>query len=434
MYELSIRGIIYLFSYLGGVESMRKILIVIFSMLFIIFLCAYAYTYNAEQKEMQVKEKIDNIKSHYNQYVKTTDVVKLYKIVDSNYVESGELSKDNELELSEINIDVNTQYFNIKDTDYYVSYEKLTHIDALSSISQRYKKYIPFNENIKTKDNTTFYLDDNIYVTYNESYDLPIIIKDTDKYGVEFDNKLYYVKADDVTQLYNHQNTTITPKKKIRTLTYHFLYDPEESSCNEEICLTTNKLEEQLEYLKDNDYLTLRLPELEMFLDGKINLPQNSVVLTIDDGTVVSKKAISLFEQYQEYATVFVVTSFVKDLTVLKSDYLDLESHSDNMHNQYECPGMGLQGGAILCKDEDYILKDLKTCQDKLGGSVYFAYPFFDFNERAINILKKAGYHMAFVGQYNTEGLSWPGTNKFIVPRMTILNSTTIDEFKDLVK
>lgn len=410
---------------------MKKTFIFILTILFFSFSFSYAYTI---KRDNSVANYISEVKSHYNKYVKTTDDTPIYKIVNGEYTLFGTIGKNNELELSDIIIDQNTELFNILNTDYYIIYRALEPIESLTKASDRYKRYIPFNENIITNEQTTFIDEDGNFITYNQSYDLPIIIKDIERYGVEFNNKLYYIKSSDVAKNYEHENSKEAKRTKIRTLTYHFLYDKSVTKCNEEICLEADQLEEQLKYLHDNNFLTLRLPELEMFLDGKINIPMNSVVLTIDDGTVVSKKAISLFEKYQEYATIFVVTGFVKDLSTLKSDYLDLESHSDNMHNQYECVGKGLQGGAILCKSEEYILNDLKTCQEKLGGSVYFAYPFFDFDNRAISILKKAGYHMAFIGQYYTEGLSWTGFNKYTIPRITILNSTTMDDYRNLFK
>ena len=84
----------------------------------------------------------------------------------------------------------------------------------------------------------------------------------------------------------------------------------------------------------------------------------------------------------------------------------------------------------MCCKDEDKVLEDLKISQDKLGGSTYFAYPFFDFNDRAISLLKKAGFKLAFIGQYNTDGYSYPNkTDKYKIPRKTIFSTTTMEEF-----
>ena len=89
-----------------------------------------------------------------------------------------------------------------------------------------------------------------------------------------------------------------------------------------------------------------------------------------------------------------------------------------------------MQGGGILCLPEEQVLNDLKTSQDILGGSTYFAYPFFDVNDRAIKLLKEAGFKLAFIGQYDTEGYSYKDrTDHYKLRRMSIFNDTDLDEF-----
>jgi peptidoglycan/xylan/chitin deacetylase (PgdA/CDA1 family) len=149
---------------------------------------------------------------------------------------------------------------------------------------------------------------------------------------------------------------------------------------------------------------------------------------------MTAKKSIELLEKYDVTATLFLVTSWIKP-DKLKSDKLYLESHSHNMHNQYECKGYGSQGGGILCLDREYVLNDLKTSQEILGGSTYFAYPFFDFSDRAISLLKEAGFKMAFIGQYDTDGYSYPNkTDLFKVRRKTIFSDTSMNEFISYLK
>lgn len=396
--------------------------------------CGYLY-YKEEKETNDILNNTKKIEEKFNKYVRVTKDTPLLIKENNQYAKFGTIGINNELELEKEEITIDTKYFKIANTDYYVSYEDIEKIDALSKVSTRYREYIPFNENIVTNNPTTFTDEFGNSVTYNETYDLPIIIKENDKYGVEFNNRLYYVAKNNVKEIKEQINSTEKKKDKIITLTYHFLYDSETDKCNQEICQSLEQFESHLKYIKENDYLTLQLPELEMFLDQKINLPYNSLVITIDDGTIFNTKAIDLLEKYEQYATLFVITGWVENLERFESEYLALESHTDLMHNQYECKGMGLQGGGILCKDKEYVLADLKTSQEKVSGSKYFAYPFFDFNERAIELLKEAGFNMAFIGQYNTNGFSTPGkTNKYKIPRKTIFSSTTMTKFKELLK
>ena len=104
------------------------------------------------------------------------------------------------------------------------------------------------------------------------------------------------------------------------------------------------------------------------------------------------------------------------------------------MHNNWKCPG-GNQGGQLLCEKEDIILEDLKKSKQVIGGDVFaLSYPFFDFNSRAIRLLKQAGFRMAFVGQYDTDGYSSYNTDRFKLRRKTIFSDDSLNTFINRLK
>ena len=388
-----------------------------------------------EEERIKAEEKLlKDINSHYNEYVKTNKETTLYKKENNKYLEYGKINKDVSIMLNEEKINLDTKYFNVKDLNLYIKYEDVEKIDEYKK-EDRYKNYIYFNQNITTKDKTSFYDKEGNYLyTLNKSFDFKVLVKETDSYGVICNDELLFVKHEDVEKIYDNNNTDLKNKNRIKTLTYHFLYDQEKEKCDQSICQSFEQFESHLKYIRENDYFTLKLNELEWYMDGKIQIPEKSIVLTIDDGTIFNTGAIKLLEEYDVNATLFVITGWV-GTDHLQSPNLDLESHTDKMHNQYECKGYGSQGGGILCLDEEYVLNDLKTCQEKLGGSKYFAYPFFDFNDRAIALLKKAGYKLAFIGQYDTDGYSYPGvTDNFKIRRTTIFSDTSMEEFKSYLR
>ena len=408
---------------------MKKIARIV--LLILVFAIAISVFLKIKSNERIRKEKVlvKEITTHYNKYVVTNKASKLYDLKNNKYVEAGSVSKDIKLVLTDTAIDKNSLYFKIEELNLYISYLDVDKIDEFN-YDNRYKNYIPFNINVKTKNKVNFLdSDGKIVYSINKSLDLPVIIKDTNKYGVSYNNELLYIDASDVDSTYENKNTDLQNKPTIRVITYHFLYNSEVEKCSSEICLTLTKFENQLKYIRENDYFTLTLPELELYMDGKMQIPYKTTVLTIDDGTIVNPDALKLLEKYKVNATMFVITSVV-DPNRFVSDYLDLESHTDNMHNQYECPGYGLQGGGILCLSEDKVKADLKASQDKLGGSKYFAYPFFDWDERAMRILKEMGFHMAFRGAGGSDGVSTPGvTDKFLVKRKTMFYNVDMNEF-----
>lgn len=391
--------------------------------------------YIINKKIKEDKKLVENIKSHYNNYVITNKDTNLYKLENDQYIENGKISESIKLTLKDLKISIDTKYFYINELDSYIYFKDVEKIEEYKK-SDRYKKYIYFNENITTNHTTSFYdKDDNLLYTLNKSYDFKVLVKDTDRYGVIFNEELVYIHSEDVKMIYDNQNTDLKNKSRIRTLTYHFMYDESYEKCDQWICLSLQKFREQLNYLKENNYLTLTMEELELYMDGKINIPENSVVLTIDDATIFNTYTINLLEEYEVNATLFVITSINEDFSYLKSEYLDLESHTENMHVQYACPGYGSQGGGILCLPEETVLEDLRISQEKIGGSKYFAYPFYDYSNRAIELLKKAGFNMAFIGQSDTDGYSYPGiTDKYKLRRKTIFSSITMNEFISFVK
>lgn len=220
----------------------------------------------------------------------------------------------------------------------------------------------------------------------------------------------------------------IVYKPGIAVLNYHFFYSDGES-CGQSICLNTNKLEEQLKYLKDNNYKTLTMQEFVDWIYGRIELPQKSVLLTIDDGALGTgihngNKLIPLLEKYQVHATLFLITGWW-DINNYRSSYLDIESHTNDMHNEGFCSGV-TRGARMLCSSHDVALADLKKSIEITGSKKAFCYPFYAYNDAAIQVVKEAGFEVAFAGGgYKATRNS----NKYAVPRFPIQSSITLETF-----
>lgn len=423
---------------------MKRKLIYISSILFLLvgIFCCYKYYEKKDEekriilKKQQEKLKMEKLKSKYNKYVVTNKETNLYVLNNGKYDVIGKINKDIELSLSDIELDVDVEYFLIDtyEDEYYISYKDIEPIDNMTEIDYRYKKYIIFNKNIKTDDSIKLYCDDKYVIEINREFDFPIIFKDKDRIYVEYGQQLYYIKSEDVVLEYDKNNTSEKIGNKVRTLVYHRIFDPKTEQCNQVICHKEEDFDMHMKYLSDNGYLSLTMKELELFIDGNLQIPVKSVVITIDDGTM-DKRAIPILEKYKINATLFLVTSRFKeqDYIDFTSEYLELHSHTHNMHWAGECSGYGSQGGGILCLDEDHVLNDLKTSREMLNGSIAFCYPFYDYNKRAIELLKQAGFTMAFAGDEGKGGYSYVGTNKMLIPRLTLNAYTTYKMFVSYV-
>ena len=220
----------------------------------------------------------------------------------------------------------------------------------------------------------------------------------------------------------------IIPMQGIAVLNYHFFYSDGEN-CGQSICLNTKKFEEQLKYLKDNGYKTLTMNEFVRWMYGEIELPKKSVLLTIDDGAMGTglhngNKLIPLLEKYEAHATLFLITGWW-DIGNYKSKYLDIESHTNDMHNEGFCSGV-TRGARMLCSTYDVALADLQKSIAITGSKNAFCYPFYVYNKDAIKVVKDAGFKVAFIGGgYKATRNS----NKYAIPRYPIYDTTSLSTF-----
>lgn len=417
----------------------KKLILFIIIIVFIMtvsLLLIYKINNDKQLKEEKINQ--ENLKQdiieHYNQYVKTNKETDIYILDNLKYINIGKIGLNQELTLEDKEITYQDEYLKIEtfDNDYYIYYKDIDGIDKLSGLqNNRYKKYIVFNENIITNEKTNFYdEEENLIYQFNQSYELPIIIKKQDIYGVEFNNQLLYVKQEDIKEIKGNKNTDQVNTEGIAVLNYHFFYDntnpTDVAKCNQVICLSTSNLKKHLDYIKENNFFTPNMKELEMYIDGYINLPK-SVVLTIDDGWRADIGS-NIMSEYQMNATVFLMSKDY-DPYAYKNEYVEVHSHGHDLHNQGICPGG--QGGAIKCMEKSKLLEDLKTSQDKLFGTTIFCYPFYEYNNYSIEVLKEAGYTMAFGGHKESGNYKVkPGINKYKLPRYVIYNSTNVNDIK----
>ena len=402
---------------------------------FILFILIVAGGFLLYQKNEELKEEkrivneknlIAKIKGHFNDYVMTNKESNLYS-KDGKII--GKINKDVYLVLDKTKIDKNTEYFKINNLeDHYIKYDDVDKTEEITK-SDRYKKYIPYNQNVKTEKETTFYDEKgNFIYTISKPIDSPVIVKEKEYYGVEFDNQILYVKKDDVN-LYDHHNTDKKNTNGAAVLNYHFFYeDGNPDGCNEVICAPKSQLKSHLDYFKEKNILTITMHELEMFMDGKIQLPK-SVLITIDDGGR-TKIAVDLITEYKMNATIFLISSWFDPKTYYKTDYIELHSHTHNLHIGGKCPGG--QGSGLKCLDKAVLLDDLKKSRETLGGTTAMAYPFYEHNAYSREVVKEAGFTMAFIGEvtapYGPYKLAEVGGDKLEIPRFAVVTFTTIDE------
>lgn len=417
---------------------MKKKIIIVLLVLFILCLIGvfiFLYIKNEEKKELaalkakEEKEYVESIKKNYSPFVITLKETDLY---NENGEKIGKINKNVKLELNEKEIDsIDDDYFELTlFENHYVFFKDVIPVDSMDEKSKYYKNYVVFNENCVTNDKTKFY-DENFNYLYevNYSIDAPIYIKENEYYGVEFKDSLVYLKKDEVS-VEKKDNTKEKNATSIPILLYHFFHEHSNyENMTTVISMRTDKFENQLKYLSDNNFMTLKLKDLELYIDGKIQIKENSVVLTIDDGDPsIYTLAYPIIEKYKTNVTVFNITAWRPNAYNKRTEYVEIHSHTHDMHQTGKCKGG--QGGWFKCISHNAGVEDLKKSSELCGGTTYLAYPFGEYTDSSIQILKDAGYTMALTTNY---GNAKVGQNKYLLPRIYMYNEYTLEKFKRLV-
>ena len=219
----------------------------------------------------------------------------------------------------------------------------------------------------------------------------------------------------------------------LSVLMYHNVYDPMNPpdwkvDAN---CITTTALEEEFKYLVDEGYYFPTWEEVRQYIDGEIDLPEKSVCLTFDDGKrIFEENGVPLIEKYDVRATAFIIGTKRGDHWAAnkgKYKHLWLESHSYDMHK----PGGRIgHGGIFTALSYEDALADLKMSQEQLGSHGAFAYPFGDYTDQCIQVVRDSGFLCAFTTEY---GKIYPGDDPARLTRMRVHGSPTLEQFKSLL-
>lgn len=372
----------------------------------------------AALRENETKKKI---KEAYYENVAISKETNLYKLENKKYIKSGKVFKSVIFNLEDNdNLD---GYYKIKNSDYYLYYTDFVKTTNIND--NRYSNYIYFPNEVTIKENSKFYDSAGVEVfTLKDKIKLQVLENLTDSYGVVLFDRLAFIKKNSITSV-DELEDTAKVAEQVPVLNYHFIY-LEGESCDEMICHPESQINEQFAYLSANKVFTLTTKELGQFISGEIRLPKKSILLTIDDGAR-AEKFIPFLEKYKINATLFLVSSWYPKET-FASNYLELASHTHDMHTNGVCP-MG-QGGGIRCLSEDKIQADLKASRETLNNTEAFCYPFYEYNDYAIEQVKKAGFKLAFIGGNK---MVTKDTNPYLIPRYVIYKNTSINFLKNLL-
>jgi peptidoglycan/xylan/chitin deacetylase (PgdA/CDA1 family) len=192
------------------------------------------------------------------------------------------------------------------------------------------------------------------------------------------------------------------PATKLATIEYH----DTSFMMSDTIKMKTEWFEDQLKSLSDQGYYAVSANDLELFLQGKIQLPAKSVVLTFDLGTGqredFDKNIIPLLQKYHLRGIFFITT---KDI----QDQCTGNAHCWSTLNNWKNTGVASFGSHSVSHPDlskisstqvmTELVESKRILEEKLGVKINgFAYPFEIYPKDRDIIMSNAGYSFAFAG------------------------------------
>ncbi len=374
-------------------------------------------------------EKID-YSSFYDTKIETSIDTNLY---DDSFNMIGTIKANTYLDVAE----GKDNLLSIKDTNYYVDGKD---VQASNRWFKNTNHLVAYQQTLTTNDSYSLLdVNGNTVIEFNESSTYTIYVlpsTDDDRYGVLFQNAIYYISSNDVKEINETNGETQELSTAIPVLMYHFFYNEDNGETRKDgNYVEVKELDEQLNYLTSNAYTALTMREVYYFMENRAQIPAHSLAITIDDGDPsVHTYAFPVFQKYNVNATLFLICGWEDptlsyDFWEMREDGLELQSHGFLTH-QGGCEGMG-HGGRLLCMDHDEGVNDTQMSLDYVDGGFVYCYPFGDVNEHAKEILRDTGVKMAFT---TANGWIKPGLDLLELPRVRIHGGDSLDSFASSIQ
>lgn len=325
--------------------------------------------------------------------------------------------------------------YSVKDSsnNEFIVYRNIIHKDLIApeiKLNRNINSYLILGKSIDLND---FEVVDNVDTISKDSVKIDGTVN-KDKEGIY---KVTY-SVEDSSGNKTELVTTINVQKKNTTgipiLYYHNFYDDTKNEKYDpwtaDIYLSKTDFIEQMDYLVKNKYYFPTWKELEDYIDGKIDLPKKSVIITADDGHAsYFKIAVPIMNERGIPSTSFFITDRKRWETYNNVEGVNYQSHTHDLHTR-DCKS-GSKDGRAMCKSSSEILADLKLSLERVKNNDCLAYPFGHYDNDFIKALKDAGIHMAVT---TMGGKVTRGTNKYKLPRRYIYRTIPMSEFIYKVK
>lgn len=220
--------------------------------------------------------------------------------------------------------------------------------------------------------------------------------------------------------------------KKVPILVYHHIDEYNEKGGSKALFVTPENFEKQMIYLREHGFTLLTFEQWDL-----INQVEKPIFLTFDDGYKDNLNVMEVFqkiknEKFQPRGTFFVISDFIGWSNRLSASELREISRSGLISVQSHT---ATHPSLTSIDQFEYELRSpIDTIQKMTNRPVIaIAYPYGSFNSRVVEETKKY-YKFGITTTpelYSEKGLK---DELYLLPRIYIKYSTTIDEFERIVE
>ena len=364
-----------------------------------------------------------------NMKIEVTADTPAYRAVSGQYEAVGTFRTGALLDIDE---EPAGAYLHVRGTDYYLS-----GADAKDSMRwfRNETNLMPYSLELTTAGHYTIEtFKGQVYAEMDTTDTMPVYVlpgEDDPRYGILFQNGIYYIPAAEVAATAETGSPKPAVCQSLPVLMYHFFYSEAAGETRKDgNFVEVEELRSHLQYMQDNGYHTLTMTEVLYYMQDRAQIPPRSVAITIDDGDpTVYQYAFPVFRDYGMHATLFLITGWESpeldwSFWEMREEGLELQSHGFLTH-QGGCSGMG-HGGRLQCMDHAEGVEDTIRSLDYCDGGFVYCYPFGDYNDNAVSILRDAGVKLAFTTE---AGRIHPGMNMLTLPRVRIHGGNSLSTF-----
>lgn len=226
----------------------------------------------------------------------------------------------------------------------------------------------------------------------------------------------------------NNKNNNLTNNSenstefvKLPVIMYHFVL--KNSNTKNKFTISENTFEEDLKYIKNNNYTTILVQDLINYTENKTNLPEKPILLTFDDGAYnnylyafpLAKKYNMKFvfspicHETEKYSQIndenpnYSYANWTHIQEMSNSNLIEIQNHTYNLHSCKKSRlGCTKQKNESDTQYEEILTQDIQKAQNLIKNYTNFEptamfYPFGATSKNTDNIIKKLNFKASFL-------------------------------------